>query len=388
MDIHRAGWLVIALVSTTWLGLGCCCGGMKAMTAEELADLKPTKLQERCDKEDFLACQVLGDFYIYGEAEPDMAEVQALYERACEGELADSCMAAGFIHAGAEDYGQANPRFQQGCDMGAGAGCYLAGLFVLQGEVQGDLADGVKLVERGCDLGHQEACDFLQQQGTASMSTHSPSPECAGTSDCTKLGMCTYERGRCVVGGAGDCQQSELCHKTGACMAVLDRYGVTACKASSDEDCQQSENCRTKGACIEQDGWCVEGGASDSQAREDMLKQVRTLLHDLAEACEDTKAESKAVLRGRFSDPGEVWGDPFADPAYSDFVQPVLQYRMETLPAFQAVEDMIRSNQDLLGDDCNSALSEAATKAREDCFYDGSKKNVSWLRTAGQAECE
>jgi len=138
---------------------------------------------------------------------------------------------------------------------------------------------------------------------------------------------------------------------------------------------------------------CVEGGqpASDEgELKQSTLEQVRELLHGTASTCEETKAESRAILREQFSaaDADKVWGNPFSDPRYSEFVQPVLQHRAEMLPFFDSVTEITRSNSDILGRSCESALREAVTRAKEECLYDGKQKDTDWLLTVGQSECE
>ena len=162
MGLQRAFLLAVALGFVTVHVLACC-GGMKEMTADELADLTPSKLQKRCDKEDFLACQVLGDVYLNGTGvEMDVVKAQELHEMACVGGLADSCVMVGHMHLIVEDYTKATRRFRQGCDLGAGEGCFVAGVALLQGKVPDDgSTDGMALVQRGCDLGYQDACDLV-----------------------------------------------------------------------------------------------------------------------------------------------------------------------------------------------------------------------------------
>ena len=220
-----------------------------------------------------------------------------------------------------------------------------------------------------------------------------PDP-CEGTEDCTKFGRCMHNGRECLAGSDERCRQSEWCRSMGDCTL---RPGKSRCQPGSELDCALSERCREEGWCKLSKGavfdLCVEGGqpASDEgEFRQSTLKQIRDLLHGTAVTCEETKAESRAILREQFSaaDADKVWGDPFSDPRYSEFVQPVLQHRAEMLPFFDSVTEIIRSNSDILGRSCESALREAVTRAKEECLYDGKQKDTDWLLTVGQSECE
>ena len=52
---------------------------------------------------------------------------------------------------------------------------------------------------------------------------------CASSPACAEKGECTEQDGKCVVGSAEDCKNSEVCKTQGWC-GVSDVGGVRACK--------------------------------------------------------------------------------------------------------------------------------------------------------------
>jgi len=354
----------------------------------EMATYDPSGFVERCKEgKSAAACSIASGIYLL--VKDDCKGSIDLEVKGCELGRGESCAQAahGILRMECPSSTRTDQEglsfAERGCDLGDGWACFFAAEMRFTYDIVKKDYDRIdELLVKGCTLGNKHACTA---RTNGRFMPYEPSPQCANKAECIRTGFCTYKGGECTVGEDADCEQSEICKKTGACRALPSSIGVM-CQAGSNEDCRQSEDCRAKGHCVEEDGWCVDDGARD-EARQEVVGRVRDLLHGLATACEETKSNSRAVLRERFSDPDEIWGDPFASPAYSDFIQPILGYRTETLSFFQNVEAQIKSNRDLLGSGCYSKLIDAAERARKKCFFDGTRQDPSWLLTVGAADC-
>ena len=130
-------------------------------------DVEAARLYEKsCDLRDAVACQNLAAFYVEGTGvlqDPDKA--RSLYELGCElGEPA-SCRDLGHLYVGSDppDYQRARVIWQQGCDEGFGQSCADLGFIYIQGlGVPKDEPKGVALMSKGCDLGYDHVCQFVQ----------------------------------------------------------------------------------------------------------------------------------------------------------------------------------------------------------------------------------
>jgi hypothetical protein len=69
---------------------------------------------------------------------------------------------------------------------------------------------------------------------------------------CMDRGECTFQNGKCVVGGDDDCQKkSRACRMYGRCTAKDGK-----CTAASDEDCKKSQKCTSFKECTAKNGEC------------------------------------------------------------------------------------------------------------------------------------
>jgi len=77
---------------------------------------------------------------------------------------------------------------------------------------------------------------------------------------CATRGWCTAIDGVCRASSNEACTRSEVCEKTGACIA---RNGVCVMAAKTDADCIRGHgslgwnHCQSSGACTANDGTCV-----------------------------------------------------------------------------------------------------------------------------------
>jgi hypothetical protein len=107
------------------------------------------------------ACGAVGTLRM-GEGDYDAAEIT--WARACDGGHAVSCrelaslQANPMLHRGRET--EAPERARQACDLGDGAGCFLAGQWLEEGAngLTPDPEGAVLLFAQGCELGHRRAC--------------------------------------------------------------------------------------------------------------------------------------------------------------------------------------------------------------------------------------
>jgi len=133
--------------------------------------------QKACDGDDPLGCSHAGEDH---RAAGDKPAAFDAFVKACDGEIMESCVAAGEVAA---DPAKARELFARGCDANLAAGCSQLADLVAHGQGgERNWGQGLDLAEKACTLAHQARCPQL-----ADLRAHPPDATCSAPEACTKL---------------------------------------------------------------------------------------------------------------------------------------------------------------------------------------------------------
>ena len=210
--------------------------------------------------------------------------------------------------------------------------------------------------------------------------------------DCRDLGLCVRRNGRCSVGTAEHCRQSDACLISGACstreMRNDDGTPFLLCGAATDEDCTGAKTCKEWGNCKALDGSCTNPADPETvKYRADKVKNVRDLALKITQGCEATKAETLRIFReDGFPDPAASWAK--FEGLDRELIGVVIDFRRQTVAHYDILFDLLDNDEDLLGAGCYEALKDGVTKGKDGCMFNGSKLDTTWLKTLAKAECD
>jgi hypothetical protein len=120
-----------------------------------------------CDKGDAAACYRLGNLYEEGIGTPgDMARAHALHARACEAGRGEACRILGLLltyeSGPPADAARSLQLLTRACDLDFLDACATVGGRLLADDATRNVADGVRLLTRGCQRGYWPACRALE----------------------------------------------------------------------------------------------------------------------------------------------------------------------------------------------------------------------------------
>jgi TPR repeat protein len=132
---------------------------------------RPEHYRERCDRDDFEACDDLGLLLFKGRTKrqgkgavaPDVDGAAKVYRDACERGHSSACWRHGLLHStgalGDHDYRQQVWSWRAACSLGNPDGCWLHGVYHEKGRgVAADRDEAQRLYAKACVGGHQTAC--------------------------------------------------------------------------------------------------------------------------------------------------------------------------------------------------------------------------------------
>ena len=133
--------------------------------------------EEACDAGDVSGCAGLSVFYLRGKVvASDPKRAVELAQRACDGKHGVGCLLVsayylGFTQPNGQtiDATKAVLFAERACDFDLGDGCTIAGGLYLHGEgVRQDDARAKTMLQRGCSLGDDKACEVIRKLETSS----------------------------------------------------------------------------------------------------------------------------------------------------------------------------------------------------------------------------
>ena len=122
-------------------------------------------LEKKCDAKEFVYCVDLAIRYANGDlVRKDLSKSVQLFQRACDGGLADSCGMLGMFYEDGtngvlENKSKAIQFYQKACDGGVGNSCSNLGEMYEEGSgVRKNSAKALLVYEKACSFKYEEGC--------------------------------------------------------------------------------------------------------------------------------------------------------------------------------------------------------------------------------------